>query len=160
MNRYITILSTLLALNACSHSSGYPNTPAMTADTGQPALHAVRDTELRGLMDRMNNLMQERFLTEQELDIERRKHARRIAGVAWEMSLTVEDILSRLPALKLSEAEQATFRALAGKLREQTRHLREEADRNQIDAIPESLNQIISTCNSCHALFRTLEPKG
>ncbi|MDX8128534.1 hypothetical protein QLH52_14670 [Methylomonas sp. OY6] len=146
----------LLMLSACSQNNQYAYLQGGRSQTGQPALHAVRDKRLHELMDRMNSLMQERFMTEQQLDVERRKYSRQIGEAARDLAATVEIMIARMPGLQLNAAEQTTFLALAGKLREEMRQLQQLAEQNHIDAIPDSLHEINTTCTSCHALFRKL----
>lgn len=147
----------LLTLTACySPGSKFHNELDGHSETGQPALHAIQDKSLRELMARMDALMQERFMTEPELDAERRKYAQRIAENAQTLSQTVDSILARMPSLQLSTDEQHTFQALARKLAEQSRQLQVEAKSNSIDAVDNTLHQINTTCTSCHALFRKL----
>lgn len=126
------------------------------SDTGEPALHAVHDQQLRELMSRMDILMQERFMTETQLDEERRKYALQIADSAASMSQTVNSIIGKLPSLALQSGEQVAFLALANKLKQQATQLQQLARQNQIDAIDDELHQINTTCSSCHALFRKL----
>ncbi|OQW73740.1 MAG: hypothetical protein BVN35_11605 [Proteobacteria bacterium ST_bin11] len=151
----------VLILSACSSQS---NQYARLEDggwsqTGQPALHAVRDNRLHELMDRMDSLMHERFMTEQQLDVERRKYSRQIGEAARNLAANVEIMIARMPGLQLNAAEQTTFLALATKLREEMRQLQQLAEQNHIDAIPVSLHEINTTCTSCHALFRKLEAR-
>ena len=124
------------------------------SDTGAPALHAVHDARLRNLMREMNSLMFERMRTELELDQERRQKALQIGRVAAEMEETVADIIDSLPRLPLNEDEQISFLALAEKLRDQVRMVKDLADHNHIDAIPGTLRQMTTTCTMCHHLFR------
>jgi len=146
----------LLMLSACSQNNQYAYLQGGRSQTGQPALHAVRDKRLHELMDRMNSLMQERFMTEQQLDVERRKYSRQIGEAARDLAATVEIMIARMPGLQLNAGEQTTFLALAGKLREEMCRLQHLAEQNHIDAIPDSLHEINTTCTSCHALFRKL----
>lgn len=124
------------------------------SDTEAPALHAIHDARLRNLMREMNSLMFERMRTELELDQERRQKAVQIGRVAAEMEQTVGDIIDSLPRLSLNEDEQISFLALAEKLRNQVRMVKEQADHNYIDAIPGTLQHITTTCTMCHHLFR------
>lgn len=142
-------------LSACSTNSD-SHRHDMLNDTGQPALHAVRDRQLRDLMDRMNSLMMERVMNEQELDVERRKQAKKIQQVADNLADTSSVILQRLPELNLHQDDQISFRALAGKLNQQAKQLKQQAERNAIDAIPATLEEMRATCTACHALFRKL----
>lgn len=153
----IIILTISFILSACAGSSSQQAlNQGGRSETGQPAMHAVRDNQLRTLMDRMDSLMQERFMTEHQLDDERRKYSRQIAEAAKNMASTVDAIMAAMAGLQLEAAEQTTFKALAAKLREQTQQLQMQAQQNQIDAIAVSVHEINTTCTSCHALFRKL----
>ncbi|ANE54307.1 MULTISPECIES: cytochrome c [Methylomonas] len=125
-------------------------------ETGTPALHAVRDGKLRELMDRMDSLMQERFMTETQIDMQRRKYARQIAETAQSLAANVDAITASLPGLNLTADEQVAFRALAAKLRSEMDLLQRQAESNLIDQINDNLHEINTTCTSCHALFRKL----
>lgn len=154
----MTLLLLLALFTACAGPAIHQDHIAGGhSDTGQPALHALRDNHLRELMDRMDSLMQERFMTELQLDKERRKYSRQIAETAGSLAANVEAIIASMPGLQLNAAEQSTFLALASKLREEMGQLKLNAEQNHIDAIPENLHEINTTCTSCHALFRKLE---
>ena len=146
----------IFLLNACSDVGGTRSITLHNAQTesGQPALHAIQSTRLRELMDRMDILMQESFMTEYEIDIQRRKYAMRIAATAEELSKTVKAIIDVLPSLKLSSEEQKVFLSLAKNLDDHARLLHKQAKQNQIDAINNTMKQIGATCTSCHSLFR------
>lgn len=156
MNRLVFLPCLLLTLVSCADSTSQPITDVGHNTTGQPALHAVNNKQLHQLMERMNNLMQERFLTEPELDKERRNYAQKIAKTAQSLEQTLDAILTTSAALKLSKAEEITFQALAQKLRQQSQTLQQQAQQNRLDAIPNSLQQINNTCIACHTLFRKL----
>jgi len=156
MKMTLLIMVGLLGLVACHRSDLVEGGMDADSDTGQPALHAIHDQALRELMDRMDVLMHERFMTETQLDQERYKYAQRIAQTALKLSNTVEAIIAKMPLLGLTTQEQGTFIALANKLSQQTHDLREQATQNHIDTIDQSLHQINTTCISCHALFRKI----
>lgn len=145
----------LLLLAACSNPAQHDHLAQDThTQNGQPTLHAIHDDELHQLMLRMDSLMHERFMTETELDGQRRKYARQIADAALSLSQTVSAILAKMPTLALQPAEQSSFTSLASKLQQQTQQLHQLASQNHIDAIDDTLHQIKTTCTSCHALFR------
>lgn len=159
MNTRIVLFAplALLFLLGCSDSNRRPSLTGLP-DTGEPALHALNDSRLRELMDRMNNVMFDRFKTQPELDKERDIYARKMAATATELSSAVDTILTRMPALNLAEGEQTAFRGLAKKLRDEANTLRHQTDHRQFDAIPATLDLITLTCSSCHELFRKLNP--
>jgi hypothetical protein len=152
----ITLLS---ALAACDSPPPRP-LPSGLLDTGQPALHAVSDTRLRELMNRMNSLMFERFVAEPDRDRQAQQDTRDIAQAAESLGKSIDGILARLPSLGLSESEQVTFRALADKLRSQAGELRQQAVNHQLEDLSANLAQIHATCTTCHGLFRQLGQKG
>ncbi len=156
MKQCIFLTAFLFALVACTES-----TPPAVMDvghnkTGTPALHEVHDKRLHDLMARMNSVMQERFLTEPELDAEWRRNAPKIAKTAHELSHALDDVLETSKTLKLTKEEKVIFRALAHKLRNQAQELETNASQNRTAGIYSSLEQIKSTCTSCHSLFRKL----
>jgi hypothetical protein len=53
----------------------------------------------------MDSLLQERFMTETELDSERRKYALRIAEIAQDMTKTVDAIIAKRPTSAAAQAE-------------------------------------------------------
>ncbi len=124
--------------------------------TGSPALHAVQDQELRGLMDRMNALMMERFMTEHEMDIERRRHADQIIEAAKSLAATAKILEQKLPGLGLNPDEQKAFRTLAEKLGQDAKTLQNQAENHAYSAISGKLHDMQSTCLACHTLFRKL----
>ena len=150
MPKWLTFI--VLILNACAVSESSRH--ELSAQSNQPVMHAIQSSELRELMDRMDILMHERFMTEQEVDMERRKYAKRIAAAAEKLSKTVDAIHQVLPSLNLNTDEKNTFQFLAHKLDDQARTLETQARLNQIDAIENTLNQISATCATCHSLFR------
>jgi hypothetical protein len=124
--------------------------------TDQLAPHAIYDNRLHELTAKMDVLVQERFMTETELDRERRKYARSIAHNAEDLQQTVGKIIDRMPALPLTNNERQTFLALAQELSEQSYLLQQQAQLNHIDALGDIVRQINITCCSCHALLGEL----
>lgn len=152
VKRYAFILGVLL-LVACTAEQ---HTNPRLQNTGKPALHAVQSERLQHLMQRLNDLMFERMLTEVELDRERRQRTSEIAQVASSMLQTVNDIPNALPTLALSPGERQTFLQLSSQLGEQVALLKQEAELNYVDAIPKRLQRVVATCNACHRSFRQL----
>ncbi len=152
---YLPVVWVLL-VGSCSTGRIAPTSTGGRSETGRPALYAIHNSELHELMAKMDSLMQERFMTETQLDSERRKFSQRIADSALGLSKTVDAIIAKMSGLSLSPQEQTTFLALAGKLHQETEQLHDLASRNRIDAIDDTLHQINTTCISCHALFRKI----
>ena len=152
-------IALLLAMAACD-SPPPRQAHSGLLDTGQPALHAVSDARLRKLMNRMNSLMFERFVTEPDRDRQTQRDTREIAQAAESLGKSIDGIVARMPSLGLSESEQVTFRALADKLRSQAGQLQQQAVDHDIEDLSANLAQIHATCTTCHGLFRQLGQKG
>jgi hypothetical protein len=129
---------------------------APDSSDGQPALHAIKDQELRDLMDRMNGLMMERFMTEHEIDIERHKYVLQIIQASETLDATAQTLLNKLPTLGLEPAEQTAFRNLAHKLGQQAHSLKNQAENRSFNGVSATLHEMRTTCMACHTLFRKL----
>jgi hypothetical protein len=156
MNQPILLIPLLLVLAGCADPASHPVSDMGYSETGQPALHAIQNQQLHTLMNQMNSVMRERFMTEPELDVERRLYTQRIAKVAQSLSQTLDAVRATSSTLKLDKTEETAFQALTQKLYKQAVELQEQAEHNRIEVIPATLEQINSTCTSCHALFRKL----
>lgn len=155
MKRYCHCLCALLMTACTAEKHPVRELP----DTGKPALHAVQSERLRNLMMQLNDLMFERMQTEVALDRERRQLAGEIAAASAIMLATVKDIPQALPALSLDSKERQSFLNLSARLEEQVTLLKQEAELNYVDAIPQRLERIVATCNACHQSFRKLPGK-
>ena len=123
--------------------------------TDKPALHAIQSERLKILMRELNDLMFERMLNEVQIDRQRRYRTEEIVRVADQLLNTVEYIPNALPDLSLDKQEQQAFLNLSQKLKQQVILLKHEAEQNHVDAITDRANQIVETCNACHAVFKS-----
>jgi cytochrome c556 len=145
----------VLLTSACSSTQ---TTSVTNPDQRQPiAQHASYDSRLRELMDKIEILTQERFLTDHEQDDERRKYTQQIAINAEQLARSTDGIIAKLPSLGLSPQQQQSALSLAEKLREQSRQLQQQAQLHHIHAMSNHLQVIDTTCNACHALFKKLD---
>ncbi len=151
MSQNAYLFACLSFLCACASS---PENNLSMMSTDNPALHAVQNGELRELMDRMNCLMMERFMTEHEMDIERRRHANQIIETARNLSATAKMLIVKLPALDLNAGEQQAFHHLADKLGQNADKLQKQAENHLFTAMSDTLHDIQATCLACHTLFR------
>ncbi|MDD2760838.1 MAG: cytochrome c [Methylomonas sp.] len=155
MKNFLVLISACCAMTACS--SRPAGSDAFSGDSsGSPALHAVQDRELRQLMDRMNGLMMERFMTEHEMDIERSRYTRQIVEASKTLTVTATSLVNKLPGLGLSENEQAAFRSLAQTLGQHANDLQNQAKNHNFNAMSSTLHEMRATCQACHTLFRKL----
>ncbi len=154
MRNLLPVIAICCTFCACSSQLGGESDLAFAS--GGPALHAIQDRELRDLMDRMNGLMMERFMTEHEIDIERSRFTQQIIDAAKTLSSTVKHLVSKLPSLELNANQQSAFRNLANKLGQQADTLQKQAENQHFNAISSTLHEMRSTCMACHTLFRKI----
>lgn len=153
MNRIFLAILVVIFLYGCS-ASVVQDEFSNNGNNSQPALHAVQDEELRTLMDRMNGLMLERFMTEHEMDVVRRKYTRQIIDTAKTLQNTAASLIDKIPGLSLTTEEEKAFRILAYKLSQYANSLQIQAEHDAFNAIPGTLHEMKSTCMACHTLFR------
>ena len=156
MSKTAYLIVCLNWLGACASIPEHHAAINAPSPSGSPALHAIQDQELRGLMDRMTALMMERFMTEHEMDIERRRHTEQIIEAANSLATTAELLEQKLPGLGLNPDEQNAFRTLAKKLGQEAKTLQHQAENHAYSAISGQLHEMQSTCLACHTLFRKL----
>ena len=157
---FITLMLLAAVLAACAPSAHQRASEPALANTGTPALHAIDSNELRNVMRRINNLMQERNLTSQEMDSQQRVAASHVIAAAKALDESIDGILATMPSLKLAPGEDTAFRSLAGKLRDDAYQLKFQAEGHQLETIPATLERMNTTCNSCHALYRDFSKSG
>ena len=156
MKRLYLFITSCCLIAACASQSIDSVDLLESANAGQPALHAIQDQELRELMGRMNSLMMERFMTEQEMDVERSRFARQIIDASKTLASTAKALLNKLPGLGLNAKEQSAFRMLAQKLEHQANSLQKQTQNRNFNAVSATLHDMTSTCMACHTLFRKL----
>lgn len=156
MTKICFLFVSLCWITACSAPSEHKTKFNKLLNSENPALHAVHDREVRELMDRVNGVMMERFMSEHEMDIERRKYANKIIQAANNLSLTAKTLVEKIPNLNLNPEEQTAFHNLADKLNLYALTLQKQAEEHNYNAIPSTLHEVSSICMACHTLFRQL----
>jgi hypothetical protein len=158
-NTLTTFILFAATLVACTHSERPPPFPKLTV-TGTPVLHAIDSIQLRQLMNRMNNLMYETNLTEQEMDVQRRQVVSKVTNAAEGLDQAIDGILAAQTKLNLDPDDQKVFHSLAVHLRDEAHTLKAQALAHQVNEIPVTLEKISATCTSCHELFRDFTKPG
>ena len=164
----VMILSTIMSCStestietpAAQLSSDTPPAPKQNVhsseppDTGEPAMHAVQNNRLQQVMQQINSLVYSQLSSEINLGQERQIKTKEIARIAGELAASEKSMIETMPSLNLKPNEEATFIALAEKLRLSAVQMETLARQNQLQGIPATLDNITNTCTSCHVLFR------
>lgn len=153
------LLVCITVLTACTPPAKRGDMPKLTV-TGTPVLHAIDNDELRQVMGRINNLMYETNLTDQELDKQRSVAVSQVLKAAVGLEQSIDAMLAAEPKLNLDAGEHKVFASLATNLRGEAKTLKFQAESHQVDDIPQTLEKISATCTSCHELFRDFTKPG
>ncbi len=147
-----TGVGVLLALSSCRPEGAVES--RRLADTGAPALHAVHNSQLRDIMQRLDQLTLERM--PQELDEGGKGYYSlgRMQEIAAALAEAAEAIPQVTGQLELADGEKQTFDALAQKLQQQALKLKEDARSGELNRVRQSIDAMTTTCNACHSTFR------
>jgi hypothetical protein len=156
---FTTFILFAVILSACTPSRQQMEFPKLTV-TGTPVLHAIDSVQLRQLMNRMNSLMHETNLTEQEMDSQRRQAISQVIHAADGLEPAIDGILAAQAKLSLDSGEQKVFHSLAVNLKNEAHTLKLQAQSHQINEISVTLERMGATCTSCHELFRDFTKPG
>jgi len=139
-------------LSGCTQPATNDHGKLAKADDGH-GLHTVNNARLRLLMDELKRLDFERMSA--DLDAGRKPEAvDEAADCAVSLAADARMIPQVYKNLEMNAESRRVFDQLAVKLQEQCLGLRELARNRQFGAMRARLNDIITTCNTCHASFR------
>ncbi|BBL70974.1 hypothetical protein [Methylogaea oryzae] len=141
----------------CLLSAGCAPTPGQRQSADAPR-HGLHEERLRQLMQEMNALMFERYLTQPDIDRQRRSKAREIAAAAAAMADTLKEIQLSRTRLPLNATEHTLFATLTDRLSQQIQQMRQQAESGQTESLPQIREDMRATCAACHLLFRDNRP--
>lgn len=127
------------------------------AEKGRASLHAVKSSELKGIMHDLDNLVFDRFYSEIDRDNMRVRYSKEIAGIIKSMSEDIEKIRQSGEALDLNEEQRLLFKTLAMELEQESENLKTIALEYRTESIRPTLDRMINVCNRCHSQFRDVE---
>jgi hypothetical protein len=107
-------------------------------------------------MAELNKLMFSRMPQELDIEHERQRYAHEIAEVTGAMAAAAQHIPDVLVEVEISHERAAVFKDFADNLEKEALVLKDLAEHNRLDDIPEMMNRLVATCNACHSSFRIL----
>lgn len=125
-------------------------------DTGEPALHALREERLREIMADLNRLTFETMPQEMNNHAQRDRDFVRLAEVADCLAQDAKAIPLILKDVRIASEDRHVFDSYAKKLHEEATGLAELARNRSLDALKTKMDEMITTCNACHSAFRIL----
>ena len=117
-------------------------------------LHALMAAQVDVLMARIQTLAFDQNRTVDELDQERRRQLRQLAGSAESLQVSAQGILQVLPRLALSVTDAEQFQSLAVQLESVAVQLESAARSGDLSVVSGSVALLQHTCVSCHQLYR------
>lgn len=121
---------------------------------GTAIQHAVRNDELRGVMERLGRVTSERLPQELNGPGAQLDSLAQVMSVADELADAADSIASVADRTGLTPSQRVVFLELAGDLRRNAAQISAEARQGQTRLFPLTMEEIDKTCSSCHALFR------
>ncbi|MBI5764696.1 MAG: cytochrome c [Planctomycetes bacterium] len=147
-----SVLAIVLAAGAsCQQPAKHEHLATADEDHG---LHMVNNVRLRVLMDELRALNFERTSDELAAGSADQSRIQRIAVSASALAADARMIPITYRDLEMSAEIRRVFDQQARQLHEHCRELESMARRADMAQIRKQLDQIISTCNECHANFR------
>ena len=119
------------------------------------SLHVIHSEKLRGIMQRIRNLMDNRELTVTLVDELREKYMQTLIDTADDLVFAAETLSLQGPVDKLDQEEETEFRAIAGRFYEDAVNLHLKAMDSNFMEMDSAYNKLDETCNGCHRLFRS-----
>ena len=116
--------------------------------------HVVYSKNLRDIMQRMNQLVYKKELSELNKKELRSQHLEDLVYTVNELGYAAIFLQDALPGFKLSTEEKDIFHAIAIQLQKEAENIKEMAEQNDMVNMERSYNRLNDTCSACHELFR------
>jgi cytochrome c556 len=156
--RWVAMPALALAVISCDHhNQPAPPSPAATS----PQKHWVQSERLAKVMEQLSGLRGAfpRGLPddpESPAGREARRSLAEAAAVADALAETAKRIPAAVEGKPMSPADRRGFISEATRLHDQSIALRDAARANHVEPLQELLDNVNSTCISCHSRFRDL----
>lgn len=139
----------IVALCSCSTAASRP--PQQLTVTGTPAMHAVSSERVRNIMQRIRYYPPVEYM---DAPKERERQLEEIRQLAKEMAASANSLPATVNDLNLNPQEKEVFLNLAKKLANDATAL-SQVSHSSFSLVERKIDTVYSTCNACHALFRS-----
>jgi len=149
-------LVAVVAAAACTTGSAPSPTPSpfplLPGDSR--VLHAVQSAQLRDAMYDLERISMEKLPDKLGHGRQRRADLDEIAGLADTLGRSAAEIPDALTTNDIPDDEERRFRELAEQLVRDSFALRDRAILGEVASAREETEQLLATCNACHAMSR------
>ena len=119
-----------------------------------PLIHVIVSDRIQEIMQKLNQLMNERNLSALEIMEHRVEYLKDLIITANNLVDAAEQLTDAIPGVHIEPQNQVTFEALAKQLQEQAVNIAFLAEQTDEIGLEPAYQRMSETCNACHALFR------
>jgi cytochrome c556 len=149
---FLVLLATASCTAARKPSTTESSLPLLPGDSN--VVHAVRSAELREAMRGLEEIATQRLPDRIDEKAHRQSELREVARLADELARGAAEIPDSLGENPLPSADERRFRELAEQLVRDSFALRDRAILGEVGSVREETEQLLATCNACHAMAR------
>lgn len=117
-------------------------------------LHIVNNNRLREIMRRLGDMKFDDMAIEMEGGGPVSRDVCELSKLAAELSSDAQVIPLLLKDMEMNDESRRVMNTLSGRLHEEATELKHFADANNVHMIKYKLDEMVATCNACHASFR------
>ena len=152
MNRNFYILISLIIGIVIANTAYSEIDSSVTPDKLE--FHVVYSEDLREIMQRLNQLVYKKELSELNIKELRNRHLEELVYTVNELGYAAIFLQEALPGFDLSTEEKDIFHAIAIQLQKEAENIKEMADQDDTVNMERSYKRLNDTCSACHELFR------
>jgi len=152
MNRNFYILISLIIGIVIANTAYSEIDSSVTPDKLE--FHVVYSEDLREIMQRLNQLVYKKELSELNIKELRNRHLEELVYTVNELGYAAIFLQEALPGFNLSTEEKDIFHAIAIQLQKESVNIKEMAEQDDTVNMERSYKRLNDTCSACHELFR------
>lgn len=145
----------VLCVSACSQAPSEASKKKTESITTDPhGLHVVNNQRLREIMQKLRAMNFDEIAREIDATGKLHRDVCEVSSLATSLAADANAIPMIFREEEMSDESRRVLNVMSARLKVQALELGQAADRNDIPMIKLKLNEMISTCNDCHASFR------
>ncbi len=149
-------ITAVLFLPSCADPKGSATAPSASTSGGVDShgLHVLNNARLREIMRRLGGMDFDNMLLEIEAVGAVQRDICEVSSLAAELAGDAKLIPILLKDVEMNEESHRVMRALSARLHDESLELKHYADVNDARMIKVKIDEMVATCNACHASFR------
>ena len=123
-------------------------------EISEPLIHVIISDEIRDIMLKINQLVNERELTQLQILEQREKYLNDLIQATDRLMATALTIRDAIPGVSMSPENHRIFEALARQLNNDAKNLKDTAETDSYSGLEPAYGRLRETCAACHRLYR------